>query len=75
MKIHFIEPRGEMGTGDLCRVPLATVRHGRVRQTSETGPCGDCRRALWVPGPRGQYTGKVRFIEKLGLQDEGIAMF
>ena len=30
-KFVFIEPRGEMGTGDLCRVPLAAVRHGRAR--------------------------------------------
>ena len=31
----------------------------------------DCRRVLWVPGPRGQYSGKIRFIEKRGVQDEG----
>ena len=23
---------------------------------------------LWVPGPRGQYSGKIRFVE---VQDEG----
>ena len=36
-KIRFIEPQGGggMGTGDVCRVPLAAVRHGRARQTSE----------------------------------------
>ena len=68
-------PRGEIGPGDVCRVPLAAVRHGRARQTSESEPCGDCRRVLWVPGPRGQNSGKIRFIEKRGVQDEGIAMF
>ena len=26
---------------------------------------------LWAPGPRGQYSGKIRFIEKPGVQDEG----
>ena len=26
---------------------------------------------LWVPGPRGQYSGKIRFIEKPGEHDEG----
>ena len=26
---------------------------------------------LSVPGPLGQYSGKIRFIEKPGLQDEG----
>ena len=62
---------GEMGPEDVCRVPLAAVRHGRARQTSESGPCGDCRRVLWVPGPRGQYSGKIRYIEKRGVQDEG----
>ena len=25
----------------------------------------------WVPGPRGQYSGKNRFIEKSWVQDEG----
>ena len=60
-----------MGTGDLCRVPPATVHHGRARQCSGTGPCGYCRRVLYVPGPRGQHSGKIRFIEKPGIQDEG----
>ena len=59
-----------MGPGDARRVPLAAVRHGRARQTSESGPCGDCRRVLWEPGPGGQYSGKARFIEKYGVQDE-----
>ena len=28
---------GEMGPGDVCRVPLAAASHGRARQTSESG--------------------------------------
>ena len=60
-----------MGTGDLCRVPSTAVLPGRARQCSGTGPRGYCRRVLWVPGPRGQYSGKIRFIEKPGVQDEG----
>ena len=63
-----------MGTGDLCRVPLAAVRQGRARQTSGTRPCGDCRPVLWVPGPRGQFSGTIRFIEKPAVQDEGVTM-
>ena len=59
-----------MGTGDLCRVPQAEVRHGRARQISETAPCRDCIRVLWVPGPRGQYPGKIRFIEQPGVHYE-----
>ena len=35
------------------------------------GPCEDCRRILWVPGPRGQYSGKNRLIEKPGVKVEG----
>ena len=58
-----------MGTGDLCRVPQAAVHPGRARQCSGTGPCGYCRRVLWVPSPRGQYSGKIRFIEKPRVQD------
>ena len=30
-----------------------------------------CRSVLWVPGPAGQYSGKIRFIEKPGVEDEG----
>ena len=60
-----------MGPEDVCRVPLAAVRHGRARQTSASGPCEVCRGVLWVPGPRGEYSGKIRFIEKRGVQDEG----
>ena len=60
-----------MGTGDLCQMPPPAVRLGRARQSSETGPCGDCRRVLWLPGPRCQYFGEIRFIEKPRIQDEG----
>ena len=59
-----------MGTRDLCQMPPAAVDPGRARQCSGTGPCGYCRRLLWVAGPRGQYSGKIRFIEKPGVQDE-----
>ena len=63
-------PRGSPGTGDLCRVPPAAVRPGRARQCSGTGPCGYCRRVLWVPDPLGQYSVKICFIEKPGVQDK-----
>ena len=35
-KFVLSNPRGEMSPGDVCRVPLVAVRHGIVRQTSET---------------------------------------
>ena len=38
---------------------------------AESGPFWDCKRVLWVPGPWGQYSGKICFIEKRGVQDEG----
>ena len=59
-----------MGPGDVCRVPIAAVRHGRARQTLESGLCWDWGKVLWVPGQSGQYSGKIRFIEKPGVQDE-----
>ena len=68
----LLRPREKIGTRDLCRVPRAAVLYGRARQISGTGPCGDCGRGLWVPGPRGPYSGKIRFIEKPGVQDEGV---
>ena len=49
--------------------PPAAVCHGRARQRSGTGPCPDCSRFLWVAGPRGQYSEKIRFIEKPGVHD------
>ena len=39
-------PRGEMVPGDVCRLPPAAVRHGRARQSSGTGMCGDCKKVL-----------------------------
>ena len=30
---------------------------------------GDCSRVLWVPGPWGKYSGKIRFIEKCRVQN------
>ena len=47
-KFVLSSPSGKMGLGDVCRVPLAAERHGKARQTLESGPCGDCRRVLWV---------------------------
>ena len=70
-KFVLSSPRGKMGPEYVCRVPLAAVRNRRARQTSESGPYGDCRGVLGVPGPWGQYLGKMRFIEKHGVQDEG----
>ena len=35
-KFVLSSPRGEMGPEDVRRVPLAAVRHGRARQTSES---------------------------------------
>ena len=69
-KFVLSSPRGEISPGDVWRVPLAAVYHGRARQTSESGACGDFRRVLWVPGPWVHYSGKIRFIEKRGVQDE-----
>ena len=57
-----------MGTGDLSRVPLAAVRHGSVRQTSGTVPYGDCRRVLWVPGPRIRIRGNFVLSRNLGYK-------
>ena len=70
-KFVLSSPKRGMGPGDARLVPLAAIRHRRARQTSEWGSCGDCRRVLWEPGPWGQYSGKIRFIEKYGVKDEG----
>ena len=41
----FIEPKGINGHQRPVPVPPAAVRHGKARQSSGTGPCGDCRRS------------------------------
>ena len=46
----------------------AAVPHGTARQSSGTGLCGDCSMVLWVPGPRDQYSGNIRFIENHGVE-------
>ena len=68
---RFIEPQKVLGTGDLCRVPPASIRHGRARQSSGTGPCGDCRKVLRVPGLRGHCSGKSFYRETRGTRREG----
>ena len=40
--------------------PPAAVGYGRARQSSGTGPCGDCRRVLWVPGLGNKTRGSPR---------------
>ena len=69
-KFILSSPGEKMGTKELCRIPQAAIRHGRARQPSGTGPCGNCIRVLWKPDPQGQYSGKIRFIEKPWVQDE-----
>ena len=71
-KFVLSSPRGEMGTGEVCRVSLAAVYTGRTREYFEWRPCWDCRRDLWVPGQWCQYSGKNRFIEKRWVQDERV---
>ena len=71
-KFVLSSPKREMGTGDLCRGPLAAVRYRRSRQTSGSRPFGDCRRVLRVPGPRGQYLGKKFVLSRnLGYKTRG----
>ena len=60
-----------MGTGDMCWEPPAAVHHERARQSAGMRPCGYCTGVLWVLGPVGKYSGKIRFIEKPGIEDDG----
>ena len=73
-KIRFIEKPGLQDEGIatwlnvVLTPPSAGVRHGRARQSSGTGLCGDCRRVLWIPVPRVLVLGyKTRWVAtKLG---------
>ena len=59
-----------MGTGDLCRVPQQRYIPGEPGTVQGRDRMGTVE-GTWVPGPRGQYSGKIHFIEKPGVQDEG----
>ena len=39
-------------------LPPAAVPYRGARQSLGTGPCRDCRKVLWVPGPRGSVFGE-----------------
>ena len=49
--------------------------HGRAwaRQSWGTGPCGDCRRVLWLLGPPGQYSGKKSFYRETWGTRRGVS--
>ena len=70
-KIRLIEPQGVNGyrrpVPGVSSAPCSgTPREGQAE--FRDGPYGDCIRVLWVPGPRVQYSGKIRFVEKPGVQ-------
>ena len=63
-----------MGPGDARRVPLALVRHGRARQTSELdhigiveGSCGNRARGVSI-------RGKIFLSRNMGYRTRGCAM-
>ena len=63
-------PGDKMGTGDLWRM----APYGKARQTSETGPCGDCRR-FRVLRTRGVSIGrKIVLSRSLGYKMREIAI-
>ena len=72
-KFVLSSPRGEVGQGDVCRVPLAAVRHGRARQTSESGPCGDCRRGCGYRARGVSIRGKFVLSRNVGYKSRGVA--
>ena len=67
-EICFVEPHGI--NGHRRPVPGApssgTVRESRAKFRNR--PCGDCRRVLWVPDPRGQYSGKFVLSRNAGYK-------
>ena len=63
-KFVLSSPMGEMGPENVRRVPLAAVRHGRARQTSESGPVGDCRSPVGT-GPAGSVFGENSFYREI----------
>ena len=74
-KICFIEPKEV--NGHRRHVPGAPIssmpREGQAK--FRDGPCGDCRRILWVPGPWGQYSGKFVLSTKLGYKTNCVAIW
>ena len=58
-----------MGPGDVCRVPPAAPRESQAKLG--TRMCGYCRRVLWEPGSRGQYSGIIVLSRNFGTRLEG----
>ena len=74
-KFVLLSSREKMGTGDMCRVPLAAVRHGRARQNQRRdlvgiveGSCGYRARGVSI-------RGKFVLSKKPEVQDEGVAIW
>ena len=65
-KIRFIEPQGV--NGHRRPVPGAPSSGTPWESQAGTGPCGDCRRVLSVPGTRGQYSGNPFYRETWGTR-------
>ena len=69
--IRFIEPKGV--NGHRRPVPGApssgTPRESQAK--SRDGTVWGLQNGPWVPCPRDQYPGEIRFIEKHGVQDKG----
>ena len=60
-----------MGTGDLGRMPQQRNATGVPGKAQGRDLVGIVEGSSGVPGPRGQYSGKIRFIEKPGVLDVG----
>ena len=70
-KIRFIEPQGINGHRRAVPGPPSSGTYRESQVMFRDWTVWYCRTVLWVSDPRGQYSGKFRFIEKPGVQDEG----
>ena len=74
-ELRCIEPRGQMGTGDLCRVLPAAVRHGRARLSSGAGAWGSVDGSCGDRARRVSILGKFVLSRNPGYKNRGIAMW
>ena len=78
--VGIVAPFSPRGIGTQEKFVLSSPKGGKQARESQTKfrgvtVWGLCRRVLWVPDPQGQYSGIIRFIEKLGYKTSGVAMW
>ena len=73
--VKFVLSRPKQVNGHRRPVPDSPSSGTPQESQAKFRHCRDCRRVRWVPGPRGQYSGKIVLSRHPGYNTRGIAMW